>query len=349
MTQMERDSAREQYDEFDDGELAPWDVVAATEDWSGLLVGNGASIAIWDGFRYDSLLETAADPDAEYQLSDEGCQLFERLETENFETVLSALRTARLVDDVLGFDVSVHDALYETVREALVAAVQAVHVPYDQVPESTLRVIRSVLEEFEFVFTTNYDLLLYWGIMVDRGGIPDYFWSKDLLVFDPLNVEVWQKATKLLYLHGGLHLVHLTDGRTLKRTAEQWGRNLLELFGQPPSFDDGAVPLFISEGESADKLAAIRRSDYLTFALTQLAALDRPIVIFGHSLSTQDRHIVDVLRAHRSPAAIAIYATDADAIIAEKARVEAALPHRPLRFFQSQSHPLGSPDIRVAS
>jgi hypothetical protein len=90
----------------------------------------------------------------------------------------------------------------------------------------------------------------------------DYFWGQSQ-EFDLTDTETSVTATKVLYLHGGLHLYRLPSGVAIKRKAEA-GRSLLDLFGV--SFMEGATPLFITEGTSQDKLASIRRSDYLSFA-----------------------------------------------------------------------------------
>ena len=90
----------------------------------------------------------------------------------------------------------------------------------------------------------------------------DYFWGEGQ-EFDVTDTETSGTATKVLYLHGGLHLYRLPSGATIKRKAEA-GLSLLDLFGVP--FTEGAIPLFITEGTSQDKLASIHRSDYLSFA-----------------------------------------------------------------------------------
>jgi len=269
--------------------LAPWDLVCQMHDWAGLLLGNGASIAIWNGFAYSSLYETACAAGTGRPLSTEDRAIFEALETTNFEKTLAALRTTALVNDALGDDPNAALDHYDAIRASLVAAVQAVHVPWIAVPDETLEHVKAELCKFDFVFTTNYDLILYWAAMSEApGDVPDYFWSRELscVIFDPQNVDVWQKATKLLYLHGGLHLLHLADGRTAKRVAAP-GSNLLEVFGEPSDDYPGAVPLFVSEGTAEDKMAAIRRSEYLTFTLTEFSRFDGPLLVFGHSLSDQ--------------------------------------------------------------
>jgi hypothetical protein len=56
------------------------------------------------------------------------------------------------------------------------------------------------------VYTTNYDLCLYWSHLESypRPNIKDYFWNSGN-TFDPANASI-DDATSMHYLHGGLHL-----------------------------------------------------------------------------------------------------------------------------------------------
>jgi len=120
--------------------------------------------------------------------------------------------------------------------------------------------MRDVLLEFDTVYTTNYDLLVYWAVMTDRpSDFRDFFWGPDAS-FDPDDVSTAAGVTRILYLHGALHLYTLADGGTAKLTAG--GRNLLS----KRSARTSTVPLFVCEGHSRDKRIAIARSDYLSFA-----------------------------------------------------------------------------------
>jgi hypothetical protein len=134
--------------------------------------------------------------------------------------------------------------------------------------------IRNSLLTYETVFSTNYDLLLYWAIMADHPGLfRDYFWST---VFDSSNTKVWGTATRILYLHGALHLYYGTDGQTYKERAET-DVNLLDLFGRRAD----AVPLCVTEGTAQEKLSVIARSDYLSFAFQQLGSATGPMVLLA--------------------------------------------------------------------
>lgn len=345
MTDPERVAAREAYAEILDEELAPWDVVLEMYDWASLLLGNGASMAVWDGFGYISLYDEAAGE----TLDERDQAVFAALETRNFEAVLRDLRAAALINDALGLDPAPHVQCYDRTRAALVGAVHGVHIPWADVDPDALAAIKTELLRYDSIFTTNYDLLSYWSAMYDepQGAIVDYFWSSPL-VFNPLNTEVWNKATKLLFLHGGLHLCRMSNGQTLKRRATL-GHSLLDLFGEPLDDDPRAVPLFVGEGEPEDKLAAIRSSDYLSFALAEFHRADVPMVVFGHSLSQQDQHLVDVLRTRRAPIAISVrHAPPAD-ISATKSAYRHRLCDEQLVFFDAATHPLGDPALHCSS
>jgi hypothetical protein len=90
-------------------------------DWSLLLLGNGSSMAVWDDFGYRSLYGTASSGHG--LLSAEDKALFDALKTTNFEGVLQDLRTAQTVDSAIGLSIDKHHERYNSIRDALVAAV----------------------------------------------------------------------------------------------------------------------------------------------------------------------------------------------------------------------------------
>lgn len=221
----------------------------------------------------------------------------------------------------------------------------ATHVPWANVLGATLQAIRDELLHYKFVYSTNYDLLIYWAVMHEnQGGFKDFFWAPPY--FDLADVEVWGKPTVVLYLHGGLHLYRTVSGRTLKRHADE-GVNLLDLFGTPIAGED-ATPLFVSEGSAADKLASIHRSDYLAFAYKKLVDHDGPLCVFGHSLGDTDNHIVDALAARPRVIAISIRPGAANAIITAKANAIEKLPDAVLSFYDATTHPLGAAALAIA-
>jgi Domain of unknown function (DUF4917) len=340
----EQEPAREQEISSD---LPSWDEVKATHEWGAILIGNGASRAVWEGFSYRSLFQTAKD-DIEHPLTPEDQSLFQAFGAENFETILAALSSARKVDAALGRAPEELDTRYESIRHALIEAVHAVHVPWNSVSDEGLQQIRDAMLEYQYAFTTNYDLISYWADMEgDPSDIKDFFWNPDC-VFDPGDTEVWTKSTRLFFLHGGLHLLRLTSGQAQKRRAVAF-KDLLDLFGNPPGDDPDATPLVITEGSANEKLASIRSSNYLTFAYESFRSVQGPAVVFGHSLSDGDAHILDVMKEWEArPIAVSIRPFHSpDEIRSRKAAVIHKLPQADLHFFNSETHPLGDSQLRA--
>jgi hypothetical protein len=182
----------------------------------------------------------------------------------------------------------------------------------------------------------------------------DFFWApcsdddewSSWLCFQPWDVAVSPQVTKVLYLHGALHLYELPDGRAAKRLSE--GENLLDAFYRV-SEEDLAIPLFVAEGHHQDKLRVIGDSPYLSFAYERLVDHRDALVIFGHSLAPNDQHISDAVGGARreEPLAIAVQPHGDAYVRAEKARYMKQFPAARIAFFDATTHPLGSLALRL--
>lgn len=330
-----------------DGGLYNWnDLQDEAYGWNGLFIGNGASIAVWDNFNYPSIFNRAVLSDARYRLTASDRTLFTTLGTQNFEQVLSSLKTASIVCRALGLDDTIIVQRYESIKQALVIAINDVHIPWNIIPTQVLATIRSTLLDYKYIYTTNYDLLTYWAVMYQTPDpFSDYFYGEE---FDASDTKIFYDTTRrVLYLHGALHLYKFPSGKTLKRRAEI-GRNLLELFGQPYNGYPDAIPLIVSEGTSDDKLSSINQSDYLTFAFNKFSEHPGPLVVFGHSLSPSDMHIVKAMQKWNDKRIAVALLPDTQTNIRQKqASIIAQLPDARLYFFDSTTHPLGSPSQKV--
>jgi hypothetical protein len=316
-----------------DGQLAPWEAVAEAHPWRNLLAGNGLSRQMWPSFAYGSLYERACDAKA---LTKKDRALFERFGTENFEVVLSALATSIATLDALGRGTDALQKRYASVQHALGRAVRDVHAPMSEVAEERRAALRCALLEHRYVFTTSYDLLLYWSVAVDFSGFADFFWGPDG-TFDPARTSVFPAdPTRLLYLHGALHLTVDGDGVVAKR--RRGGRSLLEQFDDPPP----RRPLLVTEGSSDEKHRIIINNDYLDFALTRLRRQKPPLVVFGHALGPQDQHLVDALNVQpQRPIAVGVLPGSREEVRARQGELRGALSASELYFYDATTHPLG--------
>ena len=327
-----------------DGTLHDWNEIAGEYEWDTLLLGNGLSINIWEPFKYRELYDHAK---AGSVLTANDRKLFAG--TPNFERVLGDLLTAIRVNDRAGLQTGPLYERYRNIQLALGHAVREVHINRDRVPMDTRRTIRKVIEEFEWVFTTSYDLLAYWAMAVDGVFQPfkDHFRYGSRLEFDPDRAAVYSGEVPIYFLHGALHLIVSGDGVTwkLRRTAMD---TLLDQFGQPIPGDAQARPLLVTEGSAVDKLRVIDGNDYLRQALDRLYERDLPVVVFGSGLSQHDAHITDALSEHPArPIAVSMLPEPKGVLLAKQVDIYGRLEADPLIFFNAETHPLGRPGLSV--
>jgi hypothetical protein len=325
-----------------DGSLLDWCEIAAVHPWDTLLLGNGLSINVWEPFKYRALYDHAKSKG----LTAADRRLFR--DTPNFERVLADLLTAIRVNEAVGVPASRLLQRYQNIQGALAHAVRAVHINREGVPLSTRRAIRSVMTEFEWVFTTSYDLLIYWAMGCD-GFAPfmDHFRYGGRCEFDPARTGVPFDAVPVYFLHGALHLVVGSSGNTWKLTQRDLD-TLLDQFGKPIKGDPRARPLLVTEGSANDKLGAIEENVYLSHALAQLNRRDLPVVVFGSGLSEQDAHLVEALNENPDrPVAISMLKAPKKELLARQVDIFGRLNAHPLLFFDAETHPLGRPELRV--
>lgn len=277
------------------GSLLHWADVAVAERWQVLLLGNGLSVNVWPRFGYSRLLDHATAA----SLTDVDKALFG--EHTNFERVLSDLSTAIRVNEIAGVPTRPLYARYRNIQVALGHAVREVHPNRSALAGEKLATLRRVLARFEWVFTTSYDLLVYWAI--GHGGsyrpFKDHFQYAGRCQFDPKRADVFQGEIPVYYLHGALHLVVGGMGETwkLRLTSLQ---TILDQFGQPIEGDPRARPLLVTEGSAREKLRAIESNTYLAHAL---APRERGVSYGGLRQPSRRRGRSPRRRAQREPAA----------------------------------------------
>jgi hypothetical protein len=327
-----------------DGRLLDWAEARSEHKWQTLLLGNGLSISVWPPFAYRSLFERAE----QNGLTETDRALFGG--TPNFEVVLGDLLTAIRVNAVVGIDTEALYERYRSIQVALGHAVRAVHLNRDDVPTATRAAIRRELEAYEWIFTTSYDLLLYWAIASARHFVPfkDHFRFGGRLEFDPARARVLAGEIAVYFLHGALHLVVSGSGVTwkLRRTDI---RTLLDQFGEPIPGDEQARPLLVTEGSARDKLQAIEANSYLSHSLGRLRSNDGPTVVFGSSLSEQDQHIVDALNEFPArPVAVSMLPGTRPNVAAKQHEIYGRMKAETLLFYDATTHPLGASSLTVA-
>ncbi|WP_349618151.1 DUF4917 family protein [Azotobacter salinestris] len=277
-------------------EIHHWENIAGYFERGTVLIGNGASMAVDRGFGYASLLEEARRRNL---FTAEVEELFRSFDTVDFELVLRLVWHATKVNAALTIPDEVTHRVYQDVRQALIETVRAVHPEHGEVVARLPSMYR-FLKQFSTVLSLNYDLLVYW-VMTYGLDIDDQHQFKDCFVHSEFDDDwsrfrdvYWERTNTLVfYPHGSLALCrNFVDH---ERKIHDRGAGLLWTILN--TWENGSyIPLFVSEGTAAQKLAAIQNSYYLSTVYREvIPSLSGSLTIFGWGLGEQEAHLLQRL------------------------------------------------------
>ncbi len=251
-----------------------------------LLIGNGFSA---EYFNYDNLFAKSGIKD-EPNLKN----LFDLLDTVDFEAVIRSLEGAILVERAYGNNDHADEleAHAQKVREALVTAVNSTHPPHRQDLELKYESSAEFLQNFSKVFSLNYDLLLYW-VNLENRFLRDGFGRGSKNSHGKFQGPFYEDAHCEIYnLHGGLHLFPTSIGEVEK--ALDTGDGVIATITQ--TIRAGRrLPIYVAEGSSQAKMRKINSSPYLRHCYDMLSANELTMFVFGHSADENDEHIYEAI------------------------------------------------------
>lgn len=264
------------------------------------LLGNGFSRACRDDiFSYGALFDRA-----DFSELSAYCKAaFRALGTTDFEAVIKALKNAALLLHEYEPEAADLAALMnsdaERLREVLVQAIAGSHPSWPgEISKNAYAACRRFLANFERVYTLNYDLLLYWAYMQDEIEpeieCDDGFRHPD----EPQEYVTWEVENtfdqKIYYIHGALHL--FDAGHELQKYT--WTNTGVRLIDQVrTALAASKYPLFVSEGDSEEKLARIKHSGYLHRGLASMPKVTGSIFAYGLSFAENDDHVLRMIEA----------------------------------------------------
>lgn len=330
---------------------------------SHLLLGNGFSISCDSCFHYGSLFEYAKANGLTTRVLD----VFQRMGTNNFEGVMRLLEDSDWIASHYGLLPTTSASgspLQEdltSVKNALLKAVAHTHPEHThKIPDEKKAACASFLAPYHNIFTTNYDLLLYWiemhalDILQGRDGFRQGIDGEtdSYVVFS----ERIGDDKGIFFLHGALHL-YVVNGEVRKHTWSRTQRTLIENIKE--SLDVGQYPLFVAEGKPEKKLEQIQRSGYLFYCIGKLERIKNDLVVFGLSFCDSDGHFCDVIARNKeltkmyvglygdpdSPANLDIQKNTKRIQERRQALITARRARKPLDvvFFDSATAPVWSP------
>lgn len=257
-----------------------------------MLLGNGFSRAWKDAiFSYENLLSAAKFENRDDELRG----IFEKLGTYDFEAVMRALESTRIVLESYGGNEALIKIVgddQEVLKKTLISVISNTHPSRpSEVLDSEYRAARLFCSNFFRIFTLNYDLLFYWirninpapevNYLTDDGFRAGGFWlghGTDQQVY---------------FLHGALHLYE-EDGAVKKHSFKKNEVAIVDLVRD--NLNNGIFPIFVSEPSAEKKKIRIEHNPYLNFCYSALRDEKGAFFIHGHSFDSNDRHIFDQLR-----------------------------------------------------
>jgi len=281
------------------------DYLAKNNRQKHLLLGNGFSMA-YDTkiFSYNALYKFIDSIDNPLLK-----KLFSIIGNKNFEIVMQQLDNFLEISEIFGTDKElikkIKDAGNE-LKNSLIDAVKGLHPEHVfTIPEEKSSACYKWLNEYLSkggnVFTTNYDLLLYWVLMRnDSQNHTDGFGrdkeDEEFVPYDEANYSElrWGKNKKnqnTHYLHGALPFFDTgVDIIKEEYTTEHF---LLQNINERMLRKE--YPIFVTSGNGREKLMNIMHNKYLTFCYEQLCNIQGSLVTFGFNFGEYDEHIIEAI------------------------------------------------------
>lgn len=305
-----------------------------------VLIGNGFSMRISANYGYKTILNECGG------ILSQDRELFNQLQTSNFETCLSMLNNASIVNRLYGIQGD-HTESYDRIRNSLIQTIRKIHIQYYEISSSSRDQIKSLFDKATNIFTTNYDLISYWALLDINSSkkspvygdifIADYehtIGKSDLIFSEKKSAH--KSSKKLYFLHGGLHIYQ--ENGVVKKL-KRYKHGILDQIER--NFENGLAPLFVSEGDWILKMQAIESNPYLRYCYSQFENIKGNLTIYGQSLdSGTDQHIIDAIKRSRiTNISYGIYKNDKTVpqIELEKARIKECFDGITVQFFDSDS------------
>lgn len=271
-----------------------------------LLLGNGFSMA-YDNkiFSYNALSTFVERTDNELLK-----KLFATINTKNFEQIMQQLDNFCEIAQIFSSDELLVDKLRKastTLKASLIEAVKELHPEHVFiVPEENSKkchlFINDYISKGGKVFSTNYDLLLYWVLMrnnskfaIDGFGRdlenPDVFVKEENLEYSELRWGKYKTDQTIYYLHGALPI--FDTGIEIVKEEYDTQHYLLEKIKERMEKKD--YPIFVTAGNAKEKLNHIMHNKYLSYCYEDFSNIKGSLITFGFNFGDYDTHIIDAI------------------------------------------------------
>lgn len=274
-----------------------------------LLFGNGFSMAYDKNiFSYNALsnfIESTGDPLIK--------NLFEKLNTKNFELIMQQLDNFCEIAEIFSDDKSLVSKIRDAsgkLKNSLIDAVKELHPEHvfkisEKESSACINFLNEYIHNNGLIFSTNYDLLLYWVLMrhgaekaIDGFGRdletdldPDNYIEPDELEYSELRWGKHKSDQTIHYLHGTLPI--FDTGINIIKAEYDTEHYLLQ--NVKDRIEKKEYPIFVTAGNGTQKLTHIMHNKYLSFCYERLCGIQGSLITFGFNFGPYDTHIIDAI------------------------------------------------------
>ncbi|NTW88758.1 MAG: DUF4917 family protein [Desulfobulbaceae bacterium] len=272
-----------------------------------LLLGNGFSVAYEPMiFSYNALHDFVA------KIKDKDLsKILEVIETRNFEVIMQYLDNFSALITAFGGDPALKrrvDSASTKLKASLLEAVKAMHPEHVfKVPEEQSKACAAFLKTFldtdGNIYSTNYDLLLYWVLMrnnvVEHGDGCGRELENDTGEVMKREDQIWSDLTwgknrdtqNVFYMHGALPF--FDSGIAVKKEEYNIYNYLLQNISDRMA--KGEYPIFVTAGDGHQKLKHITHNQYLTYCYDSFCQAEGSLITYGFSFGQFDEHIIEAI------------------------------------------------------
>lgn len=238
--------------------------------------------------------------------------ILEVIETRNFEVIMQYLESFSALIRALGGDPALKtrlDVASAKLKESLLNAVKSLHPEHvfkipDERSKACSKFLKLFLASGGSVYSTNYDLLLYWVLMrnaeikhVDGCGrqreddADEFVPAEEMQWSEELFWGVNRDRQNIFYLHGALPFFD-NGVAVVKEQYDAYGYLLEKISGR---MEKGEYPIFVTAGDGQQKLKHIMHNRYLAHCYESLCSVGGSVVTFGFNFGPYDEHIIEAL------------------------------------------------------
>lgn len=283
-----------------------------TEQYLDLLLGNGYTLALDPEFNYH--IDPNSPPDSLPKVN----SLIQKYKDEygfnpSREDILRSLHRASWTCEVLSLTAEKKKDVLENAVKAIDTAIKEVRKEFlksiadennvNLYPQVVNQTSLEFIKKFDHVFTTNYDLALYWDLLISGEIKSRCDGFAEQIPESPSEIGwVDNPKTDIHYLHGALHLHAANSDKSEVRKFIR-NKNHPVVSSIKTMIDDDKEPLFVTAGTPQEKELQIKESKYLARQLeyfkNQVNDPKRSLFIYGSSISSGDKHLWNLIEKGR--------------------------------------------------